>query len=79
MSSLMILPIPLTNTFPAMVVFLIAVGLAEEDGLLAMGAFAIGCFAVLLYVAVVYIFLTQGPEAIDAIKDWIKAQLGMSD
>ncbi len=79
MSSLMILPIPLTNTFPAMVVFLIAVGLAEEDGLLAMGAFAIGCLAVLLYIAVVYIFLTQGPEAIDAIKDWIKAQLGMSD
>ena len=77
MSGLMILPIPLTNTFPAMVVFLIAVGLSEEDGLLAIAAFGIGCLAVLLYIAVIYLFLTQGPEAIDAIKDWIKARLGL--
>ena len=77
MACLMMLPIPLTNTFPAMVVFMIGVGLSEEDGLLAIGAFAVGCCAVLLYVGVVYIVLTQGVEAIEPIKDWIKSLLGM--
>jgi len=77
MACLMMLPIPLTNTFPAMVIFLIGIGLSEEDGLLAIGAFGIGLLAVCLYAAVIYIFLTQGPEAVDGIKDWIKGLLGM--
>lgn len=78
MACLMILPIPLTNTFPAMVIFLIGVGLSEEDGLLAVGAFGIGLFAICLYAAIIYVFITQGPEAIDGMKDWIKARLGLS-
>lgn len=79
MASLMMLPIPLTNTFPAMVIFLIGVGLSEEDGLLAIAAFGVGLLAVGLYAGIIYIFLTQGPEAIDATKDWIKSRLGMAD
>jgi hypothetical protein len=71
------LPIPLTNTLPAMVIFLIGVGLSEEDGLLAIGAFAVGCLAVVLYGYIIYLVLSQGPEAVDGIKDWIKARLGM--
>jgi hypothetical protein len=78
MACLMILPIPLTNTFPAMVIFMIGVGLSEEDGLLAIAAFAVGCAAALLYAGIVYIALTQGPEAIEHIKDGIKSLLGMS-
>ncbi|MGB0409364.1 MAG: exopolysaccharide biosynthesis protein [Opitutales bacterium] len=77
MACLMMLPIPLTNTLPAMVIFLIAIGLSEEDGLLATGAFGIGLLAVLLYSGIIYVLLTQGPEAIDGIRDWIKARLGM--
>jgi hypothetical protein len=77
MACLMMLPIPLTNTLPAMVIFLIGVGLSEEDGLLAIGAFAVGCVAVVLYGYIIYLVLTQGPEAVDGIKDWIKARLGM--
>lgn len=79
MACLMILPIPLTNTFPAMVIFLIGIGLSEEDGLLAICAFGIGLLAVLLYAAIIYIFLTQGSEAVDGIKDWIKALLGIGE
>lgn len=79
MACLMMLPIPLTNTFPAMVIFMIGVGLAEEDGLLAIAAFAVGCCAVLLYAGIIYIALTQGPEAIESIKDGIKSLLGMGD
>lgn len=72
MGGLMILPIPLTNTAPAIVIFLIGLGLAEDDGLLALGAFCVGCCAVALYAYVVYLFFTYGPEAVYEIKDWIK-------
>lgn len=75
MSALMILPIPLTNTFPAMVIFIIGVGLAEEDGLLAILAFAVGLAALALYAAIIYLLLTRGPETIDNLKDWIKQQI----
>ena len=73
MACLMMLPIPLTNTFPAMVIFMIGVGLSEEDGLLAIVAFTLGCCAVLLYMGIVYIVLIQGVDAIEPIKDWIKS------
>ncbi len=75
MSCLMMLPIPLTNTFPAMVIFMIGVGLSEEDGLLAIAAFGVGLGAVALYGYIIYLVLTQGPEAVEEIKDWIKAAL----
>lgn len=79
MACLMILPIPLTNTFPAMVIFMIGVGLCEEDGLLALAAFVVGLLAIALYAFIIYLLITQGPEAIEGIKDWIKAQLGMGE
>lgn len=79
MACLMMLPIPLTNTFPAMVIFMVGVGLSEEDGLLAIAAFVVGCCAVLLYTGIVYIVLTQGVEAIEPIKDAIKSLFGLSD
>lgn len=72
MSCLMMLPIPLTNTFPAMVIFMIGVGLSEEDGLLALGAFAIGLAAVALYGYIIFLVITQGPEAVEGLKEWIK-------
>jgi hypothetical protein len=78
MACLMMLPIPLTNTFPAMVIFMIGVGLSEEDGLLAIGAFVVGCCAVLLYAGIIYLVLTQGVEAIDPIKDAIKSLFSMT-
>lgn len=79
MGGLMILPIPLTNTAPAMVVFLIGLGLAEDDGLLAIGAFGVGCLAVALYAYVVYVFFAYGPDAVYEVKDWIKSLLGATN
>ena len=75
MACLMMLPIPLTNTFPAIVIFMIGIGLSEEDGLLAIGAFTVGCCALILYAGIVYIVLTQGVEAIEPIKDWIESRV----
>lgn len=79
MACLMMLPIPLTNTFPAMVIFMIGIGLSEEDGLLAIAAFAVGLAAVALYAYIIYLVITQGPEAAEGIKDWLKGLLGMGE
>lgn len=76
MACLMMLPIPFTNTFPAMVIFLIGIALSEEDGLLAIVAFTTGCLAVLLYGGIIYLLITQGPQAIDHLKETIKSLMG---
>ncbi len=75
MSCLMILPIPLTNTFPAMIIFLIGVGLTEDDGLFALIGFCLGILAVAFYTYVVYLLLTLGVDGVIQLKDWIKGLL----
>lgn len=73
MSILMMIPIPMTNTFPAFVIFLIGVGLTEEDGLFAIGACFIGFLSVALYVSLVWAMIVYGPEVALTIKDAIKS------
>ncbi len=75
MACLMILPIPLTNTAPAMVIFLIGVGLCERDGLFAAAAVVLGILAVAFYAFVIYVLITAGIEGVEQIKDWIKGRL----
>ncbi|KAF0094573.1 MAG: Exopolysaccharide synthesis ExoD [Puniceicoccaceae bacterium 5H] len=81
MACLMILPIPYTNTFPAMVIFLIGIGLMEEDGLFSIFACIVGAFAVALYGFIIYVVIAYGPhvvtEGVDAAKTWIKDLLGL--
>jgi hypothetical protein len=75
MAILMMIPIPMTNTFPAFVIFLIGIGLTEEDGLFAVGACIVGALAVLLYGALVWAIIVYGPEVVDTIKESIKGFL----
>ena len=79
MSCLMILPIPTTNTFPAFVIFLIGIGLSEEDGLFGVGAIFIGILAVLLYAFIIYIAIhligEYGWEGLSHLKEVVKQQL----
>lgn len=77
MSVFMMIPIPLTNTAPAIAIFIIGVSMAEKDGLIAIGAFISAIFAAAASGTVIYYFIAHGPEAVDSIKDWIKARLGM--
>lgn len=76
MSLLMMVPIPLTNTFPALVIFLIGVGLTEDDGLFALGACLVGAVAVLLYGGLIYAMVEHGPQVVGSIKeallDWVR-------
>ena len=52
MAALMIVPIPLTNTAPAMVIFVIGVAMVEDDGLGLLLSCVLALLAVLLYLAV---------------------------
>lgn len=56
MGLLMCIPIPTTNTAPAMVIFLIGIALTEEDGLFGLLAIAGGTLAAALYAGVLYLF-----------------------
>lgn len=75
MAILMLIPIPLTNTFPAFVIFLIGIGLTEEDGLFAVGACVVGCLAVALYGGLVWAMIVHGPEVVTTIKEAIRSLL----
>lgn len=56
MGTLMCIPIPGTNTLPAMVIFIIGVALLEEDGLLAVLATLGGTLVGMFYIFVLYVF-----------------------
>lgn len=77
MSLLMILPIPLTNTAPGAVIFLLGVGMSEGDGFFAIGACLVGLLAVTLYAFVIYFAITliqeHGWEGLELLKENVKA------
>jgi hypothetical protein len=77
MACLMILPVPLTNTAPAIVIFLTGIGLSEEDGLFSLFAAVLGMAATALYATLLYLFVRFGLEGIEMLRQWIQAALGM--
>ena len=72
MAILMMIPIPMTNTFPAFVIFLIGIGLTEEDGVFALLACGVGVLAIGLYGALVWAMIVYGPEVAESIKEAIR-------
>ncbi|NJN75444.1 MAG: exopolysaccharide biosynthesis protein [Synechococcaceae cyanobacterium RL_1_2] len=65
----MMIPIPGTNTLPAIGVFVTAFGLQEDDGLISLGGLGI-CVAGLSLTTLILIF---GQEVVKQIIDWIRA------
>lgn len=75
LASLMVLPLPLTNTAPAAVIFLIGVGLLEKDGaVIAVGLF-LTVLAVMLYVLAFYLILHFGLQGWDELKALLRTWL----
>ena len=64
MSLCMMIPIPGTNTLPAIGIFLIGFGLLDDDGLISLGGFMVCAFALALVLAIFIL----GVEVIDRIK-----------
>ncbi len=79
MGALMIIPLPGTNTAPAMAIFLVGVGLIEDDGLVIALAGLAAAAAAALYGTLIGIMIHAGMEwdqVYDAAKDTIKGWMG---
>jgi len=72
----MCIPIPLTNTGPALGVFLIGLGTLEEDGLAGMAGVFVAFCGLLLTATILVLIAFFGIEAVDWVKDAIKGFLG---
>ena len=77
MAGFMSLPIPLTNTAPSFVIFVLAAGMLEEYGLLLLGGLLLAPVAAAIAGAAVYVAATLGPEAVEStVKPMIRALIG---
>jgi len=78
LASMMSLPIPLTNTAPSFVIFMLAAGILEEDGLFLLGGLLLAPVAAAIAAAAIYTALVFGPEAVETtLKPMIKGLLGI--
>jgi hypothetical protein len=75
MAILMILPIPLTNTLPGIVIFCIGVGMIEEDGHAILLAVMIAVLAVLAYAAAFVAIAHFGVRGMEEVWDLAKRGL----
>lgn len=70
----MMIPIPGTNTLPAIGIVITGLGLVEDDGILAL----LGLLVCLVGATLTTLILWFGKEAVEAAIDFIKTQLGGS-
>ena len=79
MAAFMTLPIPLTNTAPSFVIFVMAASLLEKDGLSLIAGIILTPVALVIAGGAIYFALTYGVEAVtETFKPMIKGFLGMS-
>ena len=77
MSLFMMLPIPLTNTAPSFVIFVLAAGILEEDGLLLLAGILLAPVAGLIAIAALVFGLRHGLDAVEGtVKPWIRSLWG---
>lgn len=71
LAALMILPIPLTNTLPAMVICLLGISICESDGLLTLITLTLSLFVLAFYIFLILAIIALGPDALQTISNWI--------
>jgi len=71
---LMCVPLPLTNTLPALVIFVVGLSLTEDDGILAVLAAGAGVLVVTFYITGFILILALGLEGFDHFIEWLKHQ-----
>ncbi|MEL6605527.1 MAG: exopolysaccharide biosynthesis protein [Cyanobacteria bacterium J06614_10] len=76
MSISMMIPIPLTNTLPAIGIFITGFGLLDDDGAISLGGLTICAISAATTTTILYLLVRLGFEgmtqAVEAAKDWIK-------
>ncbi|MEL7330466.1 MAG: exopolysaccharide biosynthesis protein [Cyanobacteria bacterium J06559_1] len=76
MSISMMIPIPLTNTLPAIGIFVTGFGLLDDDGAISLAGLTICAISFITTSAILYLLLVKGPQvmldSVERAKDWIK-------
>jgi hypothetical protein len=67
----MMIPIPGTNTLPAMGIFVTAFGLQEDDGFISLGGLVICLMAGVLSTSIILAAIWGGSSLLDLIKDYL--------
>ncbi len=71
MSISMMIPIPGTNTLPAIGIFVTAFGLQEDDGFISLGGLVICLIAATLSTSIIIAVIWGGTSLVDVIKTWL--------
>ncbi|MDP5016737.1 exopolysaccharide biosynthesis protein [Anabaena sp. UHCC 0187] len=67
----MMIPIPGTNTLPAMGVFVTAFGLSEDDGAISLGGLVMCVMGAILTTSILFALMWGGSSLLDVIKGWL--------
>jgi hypothetical protein len=69
----MLLPTPFTNSLPAFAIFLIGLGLLEEDGLLILFGLVAAICGMIVTSLVLFLIFSFGWEGVNIIRTWVGA------
>ncbi|MGB3669856.1 MAG: exopolysaccharide biosynthesis protein [Phormidesmis sp.] len=76
MSISMMIPIPLTNTLPAIGIFVTGFGLLDDDGAISLAGLTICAIALATTTTILYLLFSLGragmEQMVEAAKDWVK-------
>jgi hypothetical protein len=74
----MMIPIPGTNTLPAMAVLLTSFSLVEDDGAITLAGLTLCLLAFLLSTAIIITLILTGASFVELLKQWLKqASIGL--
>lgn len=71
MAASMMIPIPGTNTLPAIGVFVTGFGLLEDDGVISLGGLAICVMGIILSLSILLTVFIGGSSLLDLLRDWM--------
>lgn len=73
MSVSMMIPLPLTNTLPAMGIFVTGFGLLDDDGAISLGGLTLCCIAFVLSITIITAFTMGGMALVDQVIEQIRS------
>jgi hypothetical protein len=65
------IPVPGTNTLPAVGVFVTSFGLLEDDGVISLGGLIICLFGAILSISIFLAVIWGGSSLVDLLKTWL--------
>ncbi|MFB2836187.1 exopolysaccharide biosynthesis protein [Floridanema evergladense] len=72
MATSMMIPIPGTNTLPAMGIFVTGFGLIEDDGAISLGGLVLCLMGLILTSSILFALWFGGTSLLDIIKGWLR-------